>query len=155
MNGRVLFLLVFVAAAMLALWWQGDELLFGAWPAKILGMRKTSDDRGQTAEAFTDKTALHTPESDRVPLPYSSENMGLLSPAVFPDGARSNPPPPQRDPKLYGEAPPDTQRFATVLSHRARDDLWLACQTRRSSCDTVTTDNNKNKKNKDHDKKNK
>jgi hypothetical protein len=136
MNRRALFLMVFVVAASLVLWLQGDDVLFGSWPAKILGGRSGTDD-AVGGEAFTgakDEEAAKKETNNGVPMPYASESVMGYSPAVFQEGGRSNPPPPAKDPKLYGTPPPDSQRFATLLGERSRDNLWLACQTRRASC---------------------
>ena len=125
-----MFLVVFVVAASIVLWLQGDDMMFGAWPAKIIG--KSHDTDKVAAEAFAEEEKPKDPTTD-VPAPYASLSSDRFSPAVFPEGARSNPAPPPRDPKLYGE-PRNQQSFATVLGDRARDDLWLACQTRSASC---------------------
>ena len=117
------------------LWLQGDDVLFGSWPAKILG-----NGRGAVGEeAFTVvktdqgvKDATTAPQ--QVPVPYASESAIGYSPALFQEGGRSNPAPLARDPKLHGTPPPDPQRFATLLGERSRENLWLACQTRRASC---------------------
>jgi hypothetical protein len=131
MNRRALFLVVFVLAASLVLWLQGDDVLFGSWPAKILGGRRNSTDE-TVGEAFT--AVVDDEINHDVPMPYASESVMGYSPAVFQEGGRSNPPPPAKDPKLYGTPLPDSQRFATLLGERSRDNLWLACQTRRASC---------------------
>jgi hypothetical protein len=144
MHGRAMFLVVFVVAASIVLWLQGDDMMFGAWPAKILGKSQGTDK--VAAEAFAEEDKPKDPTTD-VPAPYASPSSDRFSPAVFAEGARSNPAPPPRDPKLYGER--NQPSFATVLGDRARDDLWLACQTRSASCagkhagkqaDTATAD---------------
>ena len=120
---RTRFLVVFLIAAAVALWVHDDGVFTSTFKlnTEVFAVAAASTTSAKPAASTTD---------NGVPEAYAMQSLGSsASPTMFEHGNRKNLPAPQ--PKyLLGRAP-DPQRLSVLLQLRAREELWLACETRK------------------------
>jgi hypothetical protein len=148
---RLPIIIVFMAAVFIALCLSDDGTLLGdSWgPCRLIldalrskgKQEEETFDGGSTANAAARAAGVAAVDADvacppgtAAPLPLAPPGLATISPVHFQKGLTKNPVAKLR---YLENDPPDPQRLSLLLQWRNREDLLLACRTRRNHCPKV------------------